>query len=102
MPWKLLPGPVRALAKAVPALKPIVPDPGFPLQLVHHDDVATAIALAATSPVPPGAYNIAGNGEVTVADVAKALGGRPVRVPANCCLGGVCGDFPVAIRPFRT
>ncbi len=83
MPWKLLPGPVRALAKAVPALKPIVPDPGFPFQLVHHDDVATVIALAATSPVPPGAYNIAGNGEVTVADVAKALGGRPVRVPAT-------------------
>ena len=29
-----------------------------------------------------GAYNIAGDGVVTVAEVAKALGGRPVRVPA--------------------
>ncbi|OOK83939.1 UDP-glucose 4-epimerase, GalE4 domain protein [Mycobacterium kansasii] len=47
-------GPVRALSKALPMLKPIVPDPGFPLQLVHHDDVAAAIALAATAPVPPG------------------------------------------------
>jgi nucleoside-diphosphate-sugar epimerase len=83
MPWNRLPGPVRAVAKAVPALKPVVPDPGLPLQLVHHDDVAAAIALAATAPVPPGAYNIAGNGEVTIADVAKALGGRPVRVPAT-------------------
>ena len=83
MPWKRLAGPVRAVARAVPGLKPVVPDPGFPLQLVHHDDVATAIALAATAPVPPGAYNIAGNGEVTIADVAKALGGRPVRVPAT-------------------
>lgn len=83
--WKRLPAPVRALtklAKAVPGLKPVVPDPGFPLQLVHHDDVATAIALAATAPVPPGAYNIAGTGEVSIADVAKALGGRSVRVPA--------------------
>ncbi len=81
--WKRLPGPVRAVAKAVPGLKPVVPDPGFPLQLVHHDDVATAIALAATAPVPPGAYNIAGTGEVSIADVAKALGGRSVRVPAT-------------------
>jgi UDP-glucose 4-epimerase len=60
----------------------VVPDPGIPLQLVHHDDVANAIALAAAAPAPPGAYNIAGDGVVTVADVAKALGGRPVRVPA--------------------
>lgn len=82
MPWNQLPGPMRAVVKAVPALKPVVPDPGFPLQLVHHDDVATAIALAATAPAPPGVYNIAGDGVVTVADVARALGGRPVRVPA--------------------
>ena len=83
---KRLPGPVRALAKvvkAVPGLKPVLPDPGFPLQLVHHDDVATAIALAGTAPVPPGAYNIAGSGEVSIADVAEALGGRSVRVPAS-------------------
>jgi UDP-glucose 4-epimerase len=82
MPWNQLPAPVRSVTKAVPILKPVVPDPGFPLQLVHHDDVAAAIALAATLPAPPGAYNIAGDGLVTVSDVAKAFGGRPVRVPA--------------------
>ena len=82
MPWTQLPGPMRAVVKAVPMLKPVVPDPGYPLQLVHHDDVATAIALAATTPAPPGVYNIAGDGVVTVTDVARALGGRPVRVPA--------------------
>ncbi|OBI16990.1 MULTISPECIES: NAD-dependent epimerase/dehydratase family protein [unclassified Mycobacterium] len=82
MPWNQLPGPMRAVVKAVPILKPVVPDPGIPLQLVHHDDVASAIALAATAPAPPGAYNIAGDGVVTVGDVARALGGRPVRVPA--------------------
>ncbi len=82
MPWNRLPGPVRALAGMVPVLKPVVPDPGFPLQLVHNDDVAAAIALVATTPARPGVYNIAGDGVVTVADVAKALGGRAVRVPA--------------------
>lgn len=81
MPWNQLPAPVRTIAKALPVLKPVVPDPGYPLQLVHHDDVAAAIALAAVAPAPPGAYNIAGDGLVTVSDVARALGGRPVRVP---------------------
>jgi UDP-glucose 4-epimerase len=82
MPWNQLPAPVRAVAGAIPVLKPVVPDPGFPLQRVHHDDVAAAIALAATAPAPPGAYNIADDGLITVSEVAKALGGRPVRVPA--------------------
>lgn len=77
-----LPAPLRALAKAVPIFRPMIPDPGFPLQLVHHDDVATAIALAATAPAPPGVYNIAGKGEISVSDVAQALGARPIRVPA--------------------
>lgn len=81
MPWNQLPVLVRTIAKALPVLKPVVPDPGYPLQLVHHDDVAAAIALAAVAPAPPGAYNIAGDGLVTVSDVARALGGRPVRVP---------------------
>ncbi|BDB43563.1 MULTISPECIES: NAD-dependent epimerase/dehydratase family protein [Mycobacterium] len=82
MPWNQLPAPLRAVSRLVPALKPVVCDSGLPLQLVHHDDVASAIALAAVSPAPPGAYNIAGNGVVTVSDVAVALGGRPVRMPA--------------------
>jgi nucleoside-diphosphate-sugar epimerase len=82
MPWNRLPAPIRAVTGAIPALKPVVPDPGVPLQLVHHDDVASAIALAATAPAPPGAYNLAGDGLVTISEIVRALGGRPVRVPA--------------------
>ncbi len=81
MPWNQLPGPVRRVAQALPLLKPPFPDPGTPLQLVHHDDVAAAITLAATTSAPPGAYNLAGDGVVSMSDVAEALGARPVRIP---------------------
>lgn len=81
MPWNQLPGPVRKVSQALPLLKPPLPDPGTPLQLVHHHDVAAAIALATTTSAPPGAYNIAGDGVVSMSDVAEALGARPVRVP---------------------
>ena len=81
MPWNWVPL-VRSVTRAIPLFKTLVPDPGFPLQLVHHDDVAAAIALAATTSAPAGAYNIAGDGVVLMSDVVAALGGRPVRVPA--------------------
>src|SRR3954454_11420089 len=81
MPWNRLPDAVRKLSQALPLLKPPFPDPGLPVQLVHHDDVASAIALAATTSAPPGAYNLAGDGLLSMSDVAEALGGRPVPVP---------------------
>lgn len=79
MPWNSLPS---ALRSATMALKPPFPDPGVPMQLIHHDDVASAIALAATTSAPAGVYNLAGDGAVSLSDVARALGARPVRVPA--------------------
>ncbi|AGB25721.1 nucleoside-diphosphate-sugar epimerase [Mycobacterium sp. JS623] len=81
MPWNQLPGPVKRVAQALPLLKPPFPDPGTPLQLVHHDDVAAAIALAATTSAPPGAYNIAGDGVLSMSDIAHTLGARPFRLP---------------------
>lgn len=81
MPWNQLPGPVKRVTQALPLLKPPFPDPGTPLQLVHHDDVAAAIALAATTSAPPGAYNIAADGVMSMSDVADALGACPVRIP---------------------
>lgn len=82
LPWEKVPGPVRSLMRSAPLFKPVVPDPGHPLQLVHHDDVAAAIALAATTTAEPGPYNIAGDGTLSLSQVAAALGGRPIRVPA--------------------
>ncbi|WP_460358677.1 NAD-dependent epimerase/dehydratase family protein [Mycobacterium sp. ZZG] len=82
MPWNQLPGTVRRVTQALPLLKPPFPDPGTPLQLVHHDDVASAIAAAVTTDsAPPGAYNIAGEGVLSMSTVGDALGARPVKVP---------------------
>ena len=97
MPWNRLPSPFRSITRAIPLLKLPFPDPGVPLQLVHHDDVAAAIALAATTSAPPGAYNIAGDGETSLSKIAAALGGRPVRVPAATA---TIGSAVVARLPF--
>jgi len=76
-----LPGAVRALFDQVPILKPVLPDPGVPFQLVHHDDVALALRAAVLGRGAPGVYNLAGKGEVTMRDLADALGYYTVPVP---------------------
>ncbi len=71
----------RHVLERIPLLRPILPDAGVPLQLVHHDDVAAALAAAVEGRGAPGAYNLAGDGEIAIADIAAALGWRSVRVP---------------------
>jgi UDP-glucose 4-epimerase len=72
-----LPGPLAGLAGAVGVL----PDPGVPFQLVHHDDVATALRAGVLGRGEPGAYNIAADGEVTMRDLARALGYHTIPMP---------------------
>lgn len=76
-----LPGPLRAALKRAGALRPVLPDPGVPFQLVHHDDVAAALESAALGIGPPGMYNLAGEGELTISDLAAELGWHSVPVP---------------------
>jgi nucleoside-diphosphate-sugar epimerase len=76
-----LPGAVRALFDVVPILKPVLPDPGVPFQLVHHDDVASALRAGVLGRGEPGAYNLAGEGTITMSDLAGALGYYSVPVP---------------------
>jgi nucleoside-diphosphate-sugar epimerase len=71
----------RHVLDRIPLLRPILPDAGVPLQLVHHDDVAAALAAAVEGKGEPGAYNLAGDGQIVIADIARALGWRTVRVP---------------------
>jgi UDP-glucose 4-epimerase len=76
-----VPGPVLRALEFMPALKPVLPDPGVPFQLVHHDDVATAFRAAALGRGTPGVYNLAGDGSLTMSDLADALGWYSVPLP---------------------
>jgi UDP-glucose 4-epimerase len=76
-----LPGPVQGLLDGVPILKPVLPDPGVPFQLVHHDDLASAMRAAVVGRGDPGPYNIAGTGRLTVAQLADELGWYSIPVP---------------------
>src|SRR3954447_119524 len=76
-----LPRAVRDLFDSVPVLKPVLPDPGVPFQLVHHDDVASAVKAAVAGRGKPGIYNLAGPGELRMRDLADALGYYTVPVP---------------------
>jgi UDP-glucose 4-epimerase len=76
-----MPRPVLRALELMPALKPVLPDPGVPFQLVHHDDVATAFRAAVLGRGTPGVYNLAGDGELTMSDVADALGWYSVPLP---------------------
>jgi nucleoside-diphosphate-sugar epimerase len=76
-----LPGPVLALLEGVPILKPVLPDPGTPFQLVHHDDVASAMRAAVLGRGAPGVYNLAGAGQLTVKLLAEELGWYSIPVP---------------------
>jgi nucleoside-diphosphate-sugar epimerase len=76
-----MPGPLLRMLEVLPALKPVLPDPGVPFQLVHHDDVATALRAAILGRGEPGVYNLAGPGELRMSDLADALGWYSIPIP---------------------
>jgi nucleoside-diphosphate-sugar epimerase len=57
--------------------------PRMPLQFVHEADVGQALLRCALGQGPAGAYNIAGDGVLTGADVARELGLTPVPFPGR-------------------
>jgi nucleoside-diphosphate-sugar epimerase len=76
-----MPDPVRRLLSGMPVLRPVIPDPGVPFQLVHEDDVAQAFVAGVQGKGEPGAYNLAGNGRLTMSDLADALGWYSIPIP---------------------
>lgn len=93
-----LPGPVRWALGRAPSLRPVLPDPGVPFQLVHHDDVAAALCAAVIGQGEPGVYNLAGPGRLTVSDLADELGWHSV--PAPQLAVGVAAEAVAPFLPF--
>ncbi len=77
----------QALSR-VPGVKPVLPDHGIPFQLVHHDDVATALVAGLLGRGSPGVYNLAAAGEITISDLADALGWHSVPIPKRALDAG--------------
>ncbi|MCA1726263.1 MAG: NAD-dependent epimerase/dehydratase family protein [Actinobacteria bacterium] len=75
-----VPAAIRRLAK-IKGIQPVIPDPGVPMQIVHEDDVAQAIRAGVLGRGEPGIYNLAGDGILSLSDVARAYGWRSVGVP---------------------
>jgi nucleoside-diphosphate-sugar epimerase len=92
-----LPGPARSILRRLPLLRPVLPDPGVPFQLVHHDDVAAALVAAVVGEAKPGIYNLAGDGAVTITDLAHELGWHAVPAPRQAV--GATAEL-VAHLPF--
>jgi UDP-glucose 4-epimerase len=76
-----MPDVVLRLLSSVPALKPVIPDPGARFQLVHSDDVARAFVAGVRGVGEPGPYNLAGTGTLTFTHLASAMGWYSVPIP---------------------
>jgi UDP-glucose 4-epimerase len=72
---------LRSIGRALPLVKPVLPDPGVPFQLVHHDDVASALRAAVLGRGSPGVYNLAADDAIRTRDLADALGWHSLPVP---------------------
>ena len=83
--------------RRIPGLPVLVPD--LPLQLIHEDDVASALHLCVLGAGPPGAYNIAADDVVTGGDVARELGLRPIRLPGGVAAAAARGLSKLPFLP---
>lgn len=68
-------------ARRLPAVPALVPD--LPVQLIHQDDVASALRQCAVGAGPAGAYNIAADDVLSLVDVAREAGLGAVAVPGR-------------------
>jgi nucleoside-diphosphate-sugar epimerase len=57
--------------------------PNVRMQFIHEQDVGQALLKCVLGEGPPGAYNIAAEGVLSGADVARELGLAPVPIPAR-------------------
>ena len=82
-----------------PGRLPVLPDiPGVRFQAVHASDVAVAYRAALEQDVH-GAFNLASDPPLTLADVADVLGARPVRVPFGVARAAARATWRLRLHP---
>lgn len=96
---RLFAGPFLPGALVRPRFVPVIPDvPGLAVQAVHADDVAEAYRLALHRPVR-GAFNIAAEPVLDVAELARFFGARPVPVPRAVLRGLAAAAYRARVTP---
>ena len=92
-------GQMLALIHRLPVPIPL-PAPDLPMQFIHEEDVGQALLKCVVAEGPPGAYNIAADGVLTVADVVRELGFMPVPIPAGLASGAARAAAQIPSLPF--
>lgn len=77
-----VPDVLRRLIDRLPGTGPVLPDPGVRLQLVDADDVGEALVGAVLGHGPAGTYNLAGEGDFGMRELAHELGWRTLPIPS--------------------
>jgi nucleoside-diphosphate-sugar epimerase len=84
-----LPGPVAQAGSTLLGLVNRLPIPvpllaaDIKVQFIHEDDVGQALLRCVLGEGPPGAYNIAGDGELSGPDIVRELGLSPIPIPGR-------------------
>ncbi len=84
-----LPGPVARAGSTLLGLVNRLPIPvpvlaaDIKVQFIHEDDVGQALLQCVLGKGPPGAYNIAGDGELSGPDIVRELGMSPIPIPGR-------------------
>jgi nucleoside-diphosphate-sugar epimerase len=100
-----LPGPLATVGSRLAGVRTLrLPLPAFVpnvrMQFVHEDDVGQAFLLCIVGAGPPGAYNIAGDGVLTGADIAREFGLLAIPIPAGLVQAAARAAMHVPMPPW--
>ncbi len=87
------------LAARLPVPIPVLA-PDIQLQFIHEADVGQALVKCVLGAGPPAAYNIAGDGILTGADIVRELGLAPVPIPAGMVHAAARAASSIPRPPF--
>jgi len=71
-----------------------------PFVFVWDEDVARVVVLGARDPAAVGVFNLAGDGVMTLADIARTLGKRHLSLPAGVVRGALALLDRLGVSPY--